>query len=272
MHSTGTQFCLEQPWFIFNAQGYSVGLSTNPAIAHFYGFQVDAPESSILAIPDGCVDVIIDCDENQPHARICGSPIEAKNFHLIHNHSYFGVRFTSGYVPHFSNLSPSELRGQEFALSDVVKWADEMLGDILNAQGFKEKCCYLESFLGAKLPCQPDPLTQKLVAVIKQSRGNLSMKALEENFSCSERTIQRKFKRATGMSPKSFCRILRYQSALGLLEETSHHCVLDIALGLGFSDQSHFQREFKSFVRATPQEYLQQRSRAGKRTQIHHCH
>lgn len=262
---TGTRFCLEQPWFVFNAaQEYSVHLSADPSISHFYSFQVDDREQVTLAIPDGCVDIIIDCDSDPPHARVCGSPLEFRSFNLTHRHRYFGVRFASGHVPRFAKLSPSELKGQEFDLADTINGAEELLEKIHLNQNFKERCQHFETYLNAKLPRRPAEITQKLLSVIKKCRGSLSMmKVLEDELSCTQRTIQRQFKKDTGMSPKEFGRILRYQSALVFLQTKTGSSFLDLALELGFSDQSHFQREFKTFVSTTPLDYIRRLKHEG---------
>ena len=57
------------------------------------------------------------------------------------------------------------------------------------------------------------------------------------------------------MSPKAFSRILRCQSALTSIHAQGDISFSDLAFNLGFSDQSHFLREFKKFVSTTPCDY-----------------
>ena len=66
----------EQPWFVLNAaRHYSVIASDNPAISHFYSFEVAQNACMTLAIPDGCVDIVFDCDAQRPAARVCGTTL-----------------------------------------------------------------------------------------------------------------------------------------------------------------------------------------------------
>lgn len=57
------------------------------------------------------------------------------------------------------------------------------------------------------------------------------------------------------MSPKAFGRIMRCQAALHSLHQQGQVSFSDLALDLGFSDQSHFLREFKKLVSTTPLDY-----------------
>lgn len=251
-----SNFCLEQPWFVFNAtQRYCVAESIDPRISHFYSFVVDRSDSRALAIPDGCVDIIFDCDGNNPSARVCGSPAKVRQFDLQQGHRYFGVRFCSGYTPTFLTMSACELRDQEFELSHAMNGAEEFLELMVIHQSFDKLCNGVDSYLRDCLRLPAAGLTECLLTMIKQHRGCLAMSDLERRFSCTGRTIQRQFKECTGMSPKSFSRIVRCYEALKLLEKQKSS-TLDIALELGFSDQSHFQREFKELVNITPLDYV----------------
>ncbi|WCN19645.1 helix-turn-helix domain-containing protein [Marinomonas mediterranea] len=57
------------------------------------------------------------------------------------------------------------------------------------------------------------------------------------------------------MTPKAFCRIIRFQSALFTINDSSHTRFSDLAYMLGFSDQPHLLREFKSLLSTTPCQY-----------------
>lgn len=111
----------EQPWFVLNAaQHYSIMASANPAISHFYTFDVSAAADVTMAIPDGCVDIVFDCDTARPTARVCGTPLEAHSVELINGHRYFGVRFAPGIMPDFLDLMAEELTNREYDFAEVV--------------------------------------------------------------------------------------------------------------------------------------------------------
>jgi AraC-like DNA-binding protein len=70
----------------------------------------------------------------------------------------------------------------------------------------------------------------------------------------SHRTFISLFQRAVGLTPKLYCRVLRFQRALRRAGSDSW---LDVALAAGYSDQAHFNREFREFAGVTPTEYRQ---------------
>lgn len=249
-------FYPEQPWFIFNAaQHYSLIVSDNPAVSHFYSFDVSDAAPLTLAIPDGCVDILFDCDATQPTARVYGTPLKARSFELIHNHHYFGIRFAPGVMPFFPDLSAEELIGQEFGFLDVIPEALELFEKITKNQSFAQQVAIFNDGFLPYLSCNPSTLTTKLIGAIRMSKGNLQVNQLEELTGYTSRTIHRSFRQDTGMSPKAFSRIIRCQSALYSLNQRTEISFLDLALELGFSDQPHFQREFKKLVSTTPLDY-----------------
>lgn len=249
-------FYPEQPWFVLTAaKEYSLMMSDNPLISHFYNFTVETPESLIMAIPDGCVDILFDCDVTHPDARVCGSPLQARNFDLINNHQYFGVRFAPGIVPLFSAISAEELAGQEYSIHDIVPESRKILDKIITQQSFRDKVAVFGDFFPSIFDSKPSRLTQKLLNAIRHHNGNLQINELEELTGYTSRTILRQFRQDTGMSPKAFSRIIRCHSALNYLNINGEKSFLDLALELGFSDQPHFQREFKAMVSLTPLEY-----------------
>jgi len=57
------------------------------------------------------------------------------------------------------------------------------------------------------------------------------------------------------MSPKTYSRIIRCQSAVYQINHGEKVTFSDLAYDLGFTDQPHFLREFKRLVKATPLNY-----------------
>ncbi|MEM8564225.1 MAG: helix-turn-helix domain-containing protein [Pseudomonadota bacterium] len=81
---------------------------------------------------------------------------------------------------------------------------------------------------------------------------NLSLPALAERSGLSTRTLQRRFRNATGLSIREYLQELRIERAKGLLERTTTP-VSEICWAVGYEDTSTFSRLFQSVcgVRAT---------------------
>jgi AraC-like DNA-binding protein len=71
----------------------------------------------------------------------------------------------------------------------------------------------------------------------------------------SHRTLISVFRRAVGLTPKQYSRVLRLQRVLEIISTAGTPSLADIALDAGFTDQAHFSREFRPFAGVTPAAY-----------------
>ena len=63
------------------------------------------------------------------------------------------------------------------------------------------------------------------------------------------------FSRAVGLTPKTYCRVLRFQRVLRRARTGGLTSLIDLAVAGGYSDQPHFTREFRELTGVTPTEY-----------------
>lgn len=248
----------KQPWLVLSAaQKFSVATSNNPAISHFYSFEAREDMQETFAIPDGCIDVLFDCDANTPTAEVFGTPMSALDIELESQHRYFGVRFASGVIPDCLKVSAEELIEHHFSLLDVVPHAHQLFDAVVGQSDFEAQVSSFRAFFDAQ-PSRPlSPVTRAVVSVIFEQKGNIRVDELAEEIGYSTRTIQRQFRADMGMSPKAFGRIIRCQSAVYCINHSDQVVFSDMAYDLGFSDQPHFLREFKKLVSTTPMAYQQ---------------
>jgi AraC family transcriptional regulator len=75
-----------------------------------------------------------------------------------------------------------------------------------------------------------------------------------EAANLSKYHLDRVFKRATGLRPHTYVAILRVDRAKVFLAQSSKS-IAEIALELGFADQSHFSNVFKQFSGFSPRAY-----------------
>ncbi|TVQ72840.1 MAG: AraC family transcriptional regulator, partial [Oceanospirillales bacterium] len=68
----------KQPWLVLSAaEKFLLAGSDNPVISHFYSFEMSHSSQETIAIPDGCVDIIFDCDSSKGTAEVFGTPMRA---------------------------------------------------------------------------------------------------------------------------------------------------------------------------------------------------
>lgn len=257
----------EQPWFILNSSRYSVVPCEHPAISHFYAFDV-AHSADLLAVPDGCVDIVFDCDATRPGVRICGTPLKAQRVELLQGHRYFGARFAPGVIPGFINVMAEDLTEQEWDLLKVSAFAQSIFESIVKAPLLQDQIKLFSDYLATRLMGRTSKLTAMVIQQALIHRGDLRIQQLEDLSGYTSRTIHRQFSQDTGLSPKTFCRIIRCQAALESLNTRHDVSFSELALDLGFSDQSHFLRDFKKLVSTTPCDYQRKMLRSAYNERI----
>lgn len=275
--STFASAPFEQPWFVLNSSNYSVIASAHPAISHFYALDVAQSANMMLAIPDGCVDIVVDCDSTQPSARVCGTPLQARQVELLENHHYFGVRFTPGVIPGFINALAEELTEQELNLLEVTPLAQRFFEEVIKTPLLSEQMQVFNSYLAPAALHKTADLTAAVIQTVLQHKGDIRVQQLEQLSGYTSRTIHRQFTQDTGMTPKAFCRIIRCQAALHSINSEQDLSFSELAMELGFTDQSHFLRDFKKLVSTTPHDYQQriirgaytQRIKQSRETAVH---
>jgi AraC-like DNA-binding protein len=122
----------------------------------------------------------------------------------------------------------------------------------------------LGQLLGSLFTACPDdspPITEPLRQLIQDVQDylrearqhKLSLEALAQRFALSKYQLIRHFSRFTGVTPNKYLTILRMEQAKSLL--AAGHPLVDVALEVGFYDQSHFARYFQVYSGLTPGGY-----------------
>ncbi|REE05793.1 helix-turn-helix domain-containing protein [Marinoscillum furvescens] len=81
----------------------------------------------------------------------------------------------------------------------------------------------------------------------------LSVEDLADFLGYSTRHLSNMFNRHMGMSPKKFLKLVRFNQVLTLMEQTDEN-LGRLAYEVGYHDQAHFIRDFKSICGKTPKE------------------
>lgn len=100
-------------------------------------------------------------------------------------------------------------------------------------------------------------LAPAIQLVEQQFREPLTMSELARSCRLSATHFNRLFRQVLRMSPTEYLLAVRVQEARRLLADPQKGLV-DIALGTGFFDQSHFTKRFKHATGVTPTEYRRQ--------------
>lgn len=75
---------------------------------------------------------------------------------------------------------------------------------------------------------------------------------LLKEYGISERQFERKFSQSVGFTPSFYKRVVRFEKAFQMLQQGSFQSLSNLAYDLGYSDQSHMNREIKQLSGSTP--------------------
>lgn len=172
-----------------------------------------------------------------------------------------GVRFRPGGLAAFVPIPAHLLTNETFDLMDNLGGVGrELEGRLFDVRGESAlQVALLDSFFLSQLTSTPAyALARYLAGFIEDSSGKLGVHALSRETGYSIRTVDRLFRQSYGFSPKFYARIIRFQHALKMILHRPTMGLLSVALGCGYYDQSHFNKDFADLTGDSPEHYRAQ--------------
>ncbi|QHE87909.1 helix-turn-helix domain-containing protein [Hydrogenophaga sp. BPS33] len=130
--------------------------------------------------------------------------------------------------------------------------ARELRERLLSQRRPEDRLAVFEAELAARLP-RVHGLHPAVAQALAQFPAGASVAEVVRQGGVSHRRFIELFRRSVGLAPKTFLRVLRFQRALPALR--AGQPLAAVAVDLGYSDQSHFSREFLAFSGVTPLAY-----------------
>ena len=231
--------------------------STAPCLAlqgvvHSY-LQISAEKATPYpVIPDGTQSIFISSNGS----IIGGAQNKNRDIQILAAGEYFGIRFYSGALRHFFNLDLSEITDQ-FVSSEYLpcKYFADLHQRIYQQKYFEKRIGVCDEWLLQHYQPQKRNRFDQALSLIYQSSGNIKVDALAKDVAWSSRHLNRLFQLNTGLSTKSFIKIIRLQNLAKQLYVTPGNS-LDSALSLGYFDQSHLIKETKKHLLLTPSDFV----------------
>ncbi len=171
----------------------------------------------------------------------------------------FGIEFRPGGAYPFFPMPASEFAGLSVNLADL--WphnAAEIREQLLAASSISVLFRIMEQRLLERLVRPPELHSAVNFALceFQHSTHNGRIDAVTQQIGLSPRRFIELFHRQVGLTPKVFCRVIRFQRVLKLLHKTKDVDWTGIALDCGYYDQAHFIHDFQAFSGLTPTQYL----------------
>lgn len=99
-------------------------------------------------------------------------------------------------------------------------------------------------------------VVEKAILKILLKKGNCKISDILKDSKYSERWLQLRFKKATGLTPKQYARIIQFRDSIDQIAyNSSSDSLTAISYQSGFNDQSHFIKNFNQFLGITPTKF-----------------
>lgn len=255
-------------------QEYSPCNILAPFIDKYWIFKGD-PEygTRFNILPDGCTDFIFSLGEvanptdtsqpvMQPYLTFFVGPMRTYSELITRTASVhmIGVRFLACGLASFTALPLHEFTDQRINLTDLCLLFDTDLSEQLREKNnIQEHIQLIEEFLIKRLYQyrQVDKQVLLTTRLINNFHGRLPVNKLLDDVCICQRHLERKFKYATGFSPKEYSRIIKFQHAVANLRKaTNARTLFSIAIDCGYYDQAHFSKEIKRLSGNTASTFL----------------
>lgn len=104
-----------------------------------------------------------------------------------------------------------------------------------------------------------DGLLARAGGAMRAAGGTLAVGQVAQAAHATRRTLERRFKHASGRTVKDVSSLIRFEQVRNLLWNTPDASLADAAQSLGYTDQPHLSREFKKYSGMTPAAFARQR-------------
>lgn len=245
-----------------------------PYIRHYYIFKSDTDTVfEDVVFPSGDMEVIFnlgsgsweylldDGFKKTPKIELWGQITKPLSIRSAGKHVMLGIKFYTHSASYFFNDQMGVFNDNITDLQDVIgRVAQTLHQRLLETDGEQNRIDLLETFLLKRLSTHEkksfhiNKVADILDSILKDASGsNITNIASRHNI--TTRYLQRLLHQHTGLSPKSYDKINRFQQSLKMISKNDQPFT-SIAYACGYFDQSHFIRDFKSFTGLTPSSYL----------------
>lgn len=199
------------------------------AVRYYHGGEGD------VTMPDGARDIVVMKQNGRVQVMLTGNITQPIPLDFPAGTEVMNIMLAPGAFFTQAELAAPKMLNESLFLPSAGKNKLWMGSDVLEIPTFENAELFVEKMLHGGL-LDADELVERLVA------GN--------PMAASDRTTQRRFLQATGLTYKYFTQIERAWKASNMLQ--MGYPALDVAFALGYTDQSHMIKSLKRILGQTP--------------------
>lgn len=166
-----------------------------------------------------------------------------------------GAQLLPGAALFLFGIPADELSFRHTNLEDLLGSRARSIRDELSEARLPERRIEIfESFL-AKRISENARLHPAISMALRRFEDEAELSEVVRDSGHSHRHFISLFRSAVGLSPKRYLRIARFQRALVRMQSRPTSSLSHVAIDTGYSDQSHFTREFRAIANISPSQY-----------------
>lgn len=243
----------------------------SPYIKDFYFYEADsAINYDDVVFPSGNMEVIFNLGDGNwqrkldddlfyttPPIELWGQITKPLAIRSLGKNRMLGIRFYAYSAAYFFDEKMSELNDQIQHAADLFGPSLKTLHQqLLDTDNLNEQIDLIEVYLIKRLHASQKRhdkinFVGQIVNSLKENSTSDKIMEISVRANVSTRYLNMLFTQYTGLPPKLFCKINRFQQSL-VLVNSNEDKLTDVAYASGYFDQSHFIREFKQFTGITP--------------------
>jgi AraC-like DNA-binding protein len=235
-------------------------------IESFKTYQFDQ-DMDIKLFPKGVFEIVFQSNDHFSHNTAYSSGWKTRPIDFIgglHNKSYhvkstgnknfcFVVEFKPNTAKYFI---PSKLHDFENNVIDISEiWGNQALElsqKIRKEKSDANKIKLIEAFLLDKFIAQKASIIDNAIYNIHIFKGFVEVNELASKATLSAAQFRKRFREEIGISPSQYCKIIRINTSLAIFENNYNKTLTELTYDLGYFDQSHFIKDFKSVTGSSP--------------------
>ncbi|WP_405384389.1 DUF6597 domain-containing transcriptional factor [Maribacter sp. LLG6340-A2] len=210
-------------------------------------------------VSDGCIDIFFN-HSHPTESYIMGFCRKFVQFPLGKEFNYIGIRFLPSAFPHLFAIDAKTLSDQSQELRQFLPQFSKFIATRVKPEDLFENITrILNKKITGLLQNQVIQYDQRFLDslnLIFQKNGFLDTEK-ELSTGLSSRQLRRIFNFYIGTTAKSFSNVVRFQHILNAKPSKQTLKVNKLYYDVGFFDQAHFIKSFKTFYGVTPTEAFQ---------------
>jgi AraC-like DNA-binding protein len=252
---------------------YRPGPPLNEFVDHLWLIEGGQTPRLEKILPCGSIELVVNLKHNEIHIHDPQQPERYRRFsgavvsgtysrpficNALQHEAIMGVHFKLGGAFPFLDTEVNELTNAHADLADLWGRSGLQLRERLcTLTTPRQRFRIMEAALRARLHDTNAKHIQLKIALERFGNGGngASIRDVARELCLSQRRFIQMFSTHVGLTPKLFCRILRFQKARVLAEELKAPDWAALAATCGYFDQSHLINDFQEFSGSTPRIY-----------------